>query len=68
MVAAVSACDAELRALDLVAARAALVTLRLGLFATTSAGTSLTLCLMPDQLHLFDSQGMACHRTVALPN
>jgi hypothetical protein len=36
--------------------------------ATTSAGTSLTLCLMPDQLHLFDSQGMACQRTVELPN
>jgi multiple sugar transport system ATP-binding protein len=36
--------------------------------ATTSEGTSLTLCLMPDQLHLFDSQGMACQRTVELPN
>jgi hypothetical protein len=36
--------------------------------ATTSAGTSLTMCLMPGQLHLFDSQGMACQRTVELPN
>ena len=35
--------------------------------ATTHAGTSLNLSLMPDQLHLFDSQGMACHRTVDLP-
>jgi ABC-type sugar transport system ATPase subunit len=36
--------------------------------ATTLAGASLSLCLMPEQLHLFDSQGMACDRTVALPN
>jgi hypothetical protein len=36
--------------------------------ATTSAGTSLALCLLPDQLHLFDSNGTACHRTVELPN
>ncbi|MBU3721538.1 MAG: sn-glycerol-3-phosphate ABC transporter ATP-binding protein UgpC [Limnohabitans sp.] len=35
--------------------------------ATTHAGTSLNLSLMPDQLHLFDSQGIACHRTVDLP-
>ena len=35
--------------------------------ATTHAGTSLNLSLMPEQLHLFDSQGMACHRTVDLP-
>jgi multiple sugar transport system ATP-binding protein len=36
--------------------------------ATTVAGTSLNLCLLPDQMHLFDSQGMACRRTVELPN
>ncbi|MEY3886158.1 MAG: Maltose/maltodextrin import ATP-binding protein MalK [Pseudomonadota bacterium] len=36
--------------------------------ATTTAGTSLSLCMLPEQMHLFDSQGMACHRTVALPN
>ncbi|MDE3232040.1 MAG: sn-glycerol-3-phosphate ABC transporter ATP-binding protein UgpC [Pseudomonadota bacterium] len=36
--------------------------------ATTSAGTSLNLCMLPDQLHLFDSHGMACQRTVELPN
>ena len=36
--------------------------------ATTHAGTSLNLCMMPDQMHLFDSQGMACQRTVELPN
>jgi multiple sugar transport system ATP-binding protein len=36
--------------------------------ATTHADTALTMCLMPDQLHLFDSQGMACQRTVELPN
>jgi multiple sugar transport system ATP-binding protein len=35
--------------------------------ATTHAGTSLNLSLMPEQLHLFDSQGMACYRTVDLP-
>ncbi|MEN9550238.1 MAG: Maltose/maltodextrin import ATP-binding protein MalK, partial [Pseudomonadota bacterium] len=31
--------------------------------ATTSAGTSLALCLLPDQLHLFDSNGTACHQS-----
>jgi len=36
--------------------------------ATTSAGTSLNLCMLPDQMHLFDSRGMACQRTVTLPN
>ena len=36
--------------------------------ASTHAGTSLNLCMMPDQMHLFDSQGMACQRTVELPN
>jgi multiple sugar transport system ATP-binding protein len=36
--------------------------------ATTRAGTSLNLCMLPDQLHLFDSHGMACQRTVELPN
>jgi hypothetical protein len=35
---------------------------------TTLSGSSLNLCMQPDQMHLFDSQGMACHRTVALPN
>jgi len=35
--------------------------------ATTHAGTPLNLSLMPEQLHLFDSQGMACHRTIDLP-
>jgi len=36
--------------------------------ATINAGTSLNLCMLPDQLHLFDSHGMACQRTVELPN
>jgi multiple sugar transport system ATP-binding protein len=36
--------------------------------ATTSAGTSLNLCMLPDQMHLFDSRGAACQRTVELPN
>ena len=36
--------------------------------ATTSAGTSLNLCMLPDQMHLFDSTGAACQRTVELPN
>jgi len=35
--------------------------------ASLAAGSALTLRLMPDQLHLFDSQGIACHRTVELP-
>ena len=35
--------------------------------AALAAGSALTLRLMPDQLHLFDSQGIACHRTVELP-
>ena len=35
--------------------------------AALAAGSGLTLRLMPDQLHLFDSQGIACHRTVELP-
>jgi len=36
--------------------------------ATTSAGTSLNLCMLPDHMHLFDSKGAACQRTVELPN
>jgi multiple sugar transport system ATP-binding protein len=36
--------------------------------ASTSAGISLNLCLLPDQMHLFDSKGMACQRTVELPS
>ena len=35
--------------------------------AALAAGSALTLRLMPDQLHLFDSQGIACLRTVELP-
>jgi len=35
--------------------------------ASLAAGSALTLRLIPDQLHLFDSQGIACHRTVELP-
>ena len=35
--------------------------------ATPAVSAPLTLRLMPDQLHLFDSQGIACHRTVELP-
>ena len=35
--------------------------------ASLTAGSALTLRLMPDQLHLFDSRGIACHRTVELP-
>ena len=31
------------------------------------AGSALTLRLLPDQLHLFDSAGQACRRTVDLP-
>jgi multiple sugar transport system ATP-binding protein len=35
--------------------------------AALATGSELTLRLLPDQLHLFDSQGIACHRTVELP-
>ena len=35
--------------------------------AALAAGSALSLCLRPDQMHLFDSQGIACHRTVELP-
>lgn len=35
--------------------------------ASLVAGSPLSLRLMPEQLHLFDSQGIACHRTVELP-
>jgi multiple sugar transport system ATP-binding protein len=35
--------------------------------AAMAAGSALTLRLLPDQLHLFDSEGLACHRTVELP-
>ena len=35
--------------------------------AALAAGSALTLRLQADQLHLFDSQGIACHRTVELP-
>jgi len=35
--------------------------------AAMASGSALTLSLLPDQLHLFDSQGVACHRTVELP-
>jgi multiple sugar transport system ATP-binding protein len=31
------------------------------------AGTRMTLRLLPDRLHLFDSKGLACPRTVELP-
>jgi multiple sugar transport system ATP-binding protein len=46
----------------------AMTTVKVEGSAITPAGTSLNLCLQPDQLHVFDSHGMACHRTVALPN
>jgi multiple sugar transport system ATP-binding protein len=35
--------------------------------ASLVAGSPLSLRLMPEQLHLFDSQGIACQRTVELP-
>jgi multiple sugar transport system ATP-binding protein len=35
--------------------------------ASLVAGCHLSLRLIPEQLHLFDSQGIACHRTVLLP-
>jgi multiple sugar transport system ATP-binding protein len=31
------------------------------------AGTALTLRMLPEALHLFDSAGQACVRTVELP-
>jgi len=46
----------------------AITTVKVEGSATTGAGTSLNLCMQPDQMHLFDSQGMACRRTVDLPN
>ena len=46
----------------------AMTTVKVEGSAITPAGTSLNLCLQPDQLHVFDSHGMACYRTVALPN
>jgi ABC-type sugar transport system ATPase subunit len=36
--------------------------------AALHAGDRVTLQLSPDTLHLFDADGMACHRTVDLPN
>jgi multiple sugar transport system ATP-binding protein len=36
--------------------------------AALRAGDRVTLQLAPDTLHLFDADGMACHRTVELPN
>ena len=30
-------------------------------------GTKMTLRLLPDRLHVFDSKGIACKRTVELP-
>ncbi|NML18064.1 ABC transporter ATP-binding protein [Azohydromonas caseinilytica] len=35
--------------------------------ATQAPGQRMTLRLRPDQLHLFDTQGLACRRTVELP-
>jgi multiple sugar transport system ATP-binding protein len=35
--------------------------------ATTAVGARLTLRLLPEQMHLFDDQGMACRRSVELP-
>ena len=35
--------------------------------AAMAPGSALTLRLLPDQLHLFDSQGIACPLTVDLP-
>jgi multiple sugar transport system ATP-binding protein len=35
--------------------------------AAQAPGTRLTLRLLPEQLHLFDAQGLACRRTVELP-
>ena len=35
--------------------------------ATQAPGQRMTLRLRPDQLHLFDAQGLACRRTVELP-
>ena len=45
----------------------AIATVKVEGSASLAAGSALTLRLMPDQLHLFDSRGIACHRTVELP-
>jgi multiple sugar transport system ATP-binding protein len=43
-------------------------TVRVDGSARRAAGTPLTLRLLPEHLHLFDTAGMACRRTVELPN
>jgi multiple sugar transport system ATP-binding protein len=45
----------------------AIATVKVEGSASLAAGSALTLRLQADQLHLFDSAGLACHRTVQLP-
>jgi multiple sugar transport system ATP-binding protein len=44
-----------------------MLTIRVEGSTSPSAGTALALRLLPEHLHVFDGQGMACTRTVELP-
>ena len=44
------------------------MTVRIEGSARPAVGTALTLRLLPQHLHLFDSAGIACRRTSELPS
>jgi multiple sugar transport system ATP-binding protein len=59
--------DVSLLYVDLGNVRPSVLTVRAEGSVRPPTGTRMTLRLLPERLHLFDSQGMACQRTVELP-
>jgi multiple sugar transport system ATP-binding protein len=59
--------DISLLYVDYEAPDARQVTVRVEGSVRPAADTSITLRLLPEHLHLFDSAGLACSRTVELP-
>ncbi len=60
--------DVSLFYVDVGRARPQVLTVRVDGSSRPTTGTQMTLRLRPEQLHLFDSGGMACRRTVELPH
>jgi multiple sugar transport system ATP-binding protein len=60
--------DASLLYVDVGTGGPAVFTVRVEGSTRPQGGTRLTLRLLPNQLHLFDSSGQACKRTVDLPD
>jgi multiple sugar transport system ATP-binding protein len=59
--------DISLLYVDYQAPDARQITVRVEGSVRPAAGTAITLRLLPEHLHLFDSAGVACTRTVELP-